>query len=162
MKYNNIIMAVNPGYLVLFFFIVLFTALEFLLVIIPAILSRSKVKRRVQQSEFDIPEYLCQPASDEYIRQIRSWYFDRNDSHWHDNNTARHAPSPVKIGDEPLNSQKLHPHDLISGTDLKNSSKTDSPQQAKYEDLDWIDEITELNPLLFSTKGSLENQENHR
>lgn len=49
-------MAVNFGYFVLFFFIVLFASIEFLFVIIPAILGRSKVKRKVQQTEFDIPE----------------------------------------------------------------------------------------------------------
>ena len=163
MKYNNINMAVNFGYFVLFFFIVLFASIEFLFVIIPAILGRSKVKRKVQQTEFDIPEYIYRPASAEYIKQLRSWYFDHNDSFWHDNNNAMNPLSMIIAGDQPLNSRESHQGNLVPRADLKNISKANyQPQQSGVEDLDWIDEIPELNPLLLRSKDSFENLKNDR
>ncbi len=163
MKYNNIYMAINLGYLVLFFFIVLFAAFEFLFVLIPAILGRSKVKRKVQQTEFDIPEYLYRPASAEYIRQLRSWYFDNNNSCWSDNNTALNPLSMDVAGDLPLNSREKPGGNLVPRADVKNISNTSyQPQQPGAEELDWIDEIIELNPLLLRSKDSFENLENNR
>ena len=164
-RYITIIMATNSEYAIIFFFLALFVVLEFSLVIIPAMLNRSKIKRRYRQSEFDIPQVLERGASFEDRARIRSWYFDRNDSHWHTGTIPHAPPAPVYSGDRNQDSFALRPapRQLSAepgtvGITAKSPDRTISNaqagvQQAGLDDLMWIDEISELNPLLSPVKN---------
>ena len=80
-----------------FFFFLIFGALEFALVIIPAIISRSKAKRS-SVSEFDIPLVLLRPLPAEHIAMMRAWYFDQNDHHHYIRKIALDTTTPVNYG----------------------------------------------------------------
>lgn len=63
------------------FFILIFGILEFSVVIIPSMISRSKVRRSIRPV-YAIPPILYQPVSSDHSARIRSWYFDRKSSRY--------------------------------------------------------------------------------
>jgi len=65
---------------VVIFFILIFGALEITFVIIPAMVSSSKV-RQTFRPEYDIPHVLTTPVHADQAVRMRSWYSMTSDSH---------------------------------------------------------------------------------
>ena len=160
------------------FSLVIFGALEFPLVIIPLIISRSKVRSNYQPV-FDVPIVLSRPVSGRQMAQMRSWYFDETGSCPYIRNldleSAAQANAGYPGGDTPLLPKKQHPFNPGQGKDWKAVNNANRAilrankavleanhaileantaiQQAVEDDLDWIDEIAELHQLRFPPLG---------
>jgi hypothetical protein len=166
-------MNANFGFFI-FFFLIMFGALEFAIVIIPAIISRSKAKRS-SVSEFDIPVVLLRPVPAEHIAKMRAWYFDQNDRHRYIRTIALDAITPAIYGyqnpETPVLPSSLYHHQIQPDKDWKAINNANwaiqrannavreahravreannAVQQAGVEDLGWIDSIAELNQIQF-------------
>jgi hypothetical protein len=152
-----------------FFFLLIFGALEFALVIIPAIISRSKAKRDFV-SEFEIPLVLLRPVPADHIAKMRAWYFDQNDRHRYIRTIALDTITPVNFGYANLKSpvftsdtNQFHEkpdrdwkainnanwaiqraNNAVREADRAVREANNAVMQAGIEDLGWIDNIAEL------------------
>jgi hypothetical protein len=97
---------------IIVFTVPIFISLEFILVIIPALMNRAKVKQKLQ-SPPDIPDILRRPLTPEDRLLMRSWYVDRSDSR-----------SYIR---QPLN---IYPPSVPVRTAQKGSPGSDVPMQA--------------------------------
>jgi hypothetical protein len=157
-----------------FFFLLIFGALEFAIVIIPAIISRAKAKRSTL-SEFDIPVVLLHHVPADHIAKMRAWYFNQNDHHRYIRTIALDAITPANYGyqnrESPEFPNSLHHFQTKPDKDWKAINNANwaiqrasnavreanravreannAVQQAGVEDLGWIDKIAELNQIRF-------------
>jgi hypothetical protein len=162
------------GTFVILFFLI-FGVIEFAGVIIPAMIRRSKAGRTYRPA-YDIPYVLERPVSAEHVAQMRSWYFDQNDSHRYTGGIAPDPVVPVNTGypgrDSPVSQGGSPLFRTDPGKDWNTINKANwkvqrankavreanlaileantAIQQAGAEDLEWIDEIAEIDPLRFT------------
>jgi hypothetical protein len=151
--------------------LVIFGALEFSLIIIPAMIRRSKV-RNTYQPVFDVPVVLSRPVSSRHGAQMRSWYFDETDPHRFIKNIHLDPAVPVNAGgDSSILPVKQHYGNPKPGKDWKAVNKANRAilrankavleanhaileantaiRQAGEDDLEWMDEIADLRQLRF-------------
>ena len=72
-------MDTGPGTIIIFF-VLIFGSLEITFVVIPALVGARR-SASLFQPEFEIPYVLSKPVRAEQVARIRSYYFDRSDSH---------------------------------------------------------------------------------
>jgi hypothetical protein len=164
-------MAFDTGTVVIFFFLI-FGCLEMTIVVIPAMISRSKVQRRYQP-EYTIPTILSRPIPADDAVGVRSWYSQKNVTFRYINTIT---PDPVVTvtsgfpeGESPIFSGRHQRVQPAPETDWEARNKAywavqrankavmeanravidakTAIQQAGSEDLDWIDEIAEMEKL---------------
>jgi hypothetical protein len=153
---------------------VIFGALEFALVIIPAMFRSSKA-RMSPLPGFDIPIVLSRPVPSGNIGPMRSWYFARNDPHDYIRKLELDPLTPVNSGytahHSPIVTGIQH---RVPGNDMNAMDKANKAilrankavldanhaileantaiQEAGADDLEWIDEIAEMKEFRFSPK----------
>jgi len=157
-----------------FLAVVIFGALEFALVIIPAVISRAKV-RNSYQPVYDVPIVLSRPVPAGQRAYMRSWYFDETIPFRYD---IKFDPVPVI----PENSEYLaeefpvppHPKHSSGQNAVKDWKAVNAAnrailrankalleanraileantamQEVTEDDLEWIDEIADLDQFRF-------------
>ena len=159
------------GTIVIFFFLI-FGVLETTGVIIPAMLRRSKAKKRYEP-EYYIPPVLSQPVPADHVARMRSWYFDQNDTHRYIRSVALDPGTPANAGYRrqvlpvsPGGQHLQHPepekdwkavnkatwaiqraNKAIREANFAIREANTAIQQAGADDLEWMDEIAEMNQL---------------
>ena len=164
------------GTIIILFFLI-FGALEFAVVIIPAIVSSSVAGRRSpSRPMYDIPLVLTRPVPAEHAARMKSWYFDRNDQYRYIRKFDLDGVPQVSSGypgrKSPLFPERKHHSSAEPEKDWKGINNASwaiqmankTAREAKYadlmantaiqladeEDLGWMDEIAELNQFRFS------------
>ena len=115
---------------ILVFTIPIVVFLEFMFFIIPALMNRSKIKRRLR-SPPEIPRILCQPISSEEQGLMRSWYVDRSDS-------RNYIKKPLEIYPYSPNFCTVHKENPKKPMIVR-------PESAVTADLAWMDSLADLN-----------------
>jgi hypothetical protein len=166
---------------ILIFTIPIFISLEFIIVIIPLLMNRAKVKRRLQ-SPPEIPGILYRPISSEDQILMRSWYVDRSDSHNYIkkpldlypssvNLRAAHKENPEKcmnVRPEPASPEPepvkdwnainkaswriQKANDAIKNANRAIHEANEAIERANAADLAWMDSLADIDPLDFVAK----------
>ena len=164
------------GTIIILFFLI-FGALEFAVVIIPALVSSSVAgKRSPSRPIYDIPLVLTRPVPAEHAARMKSWYFDKNDQYRYIRKFDLDEVPQVNSGymgrKSPLLPERKHHSSMEPEKDWKaiNTARwaiqkankaaveenyavlaaNTAIRQPVEEDLEWMDEIAELNQLRFS------------
>ena len=154
--------------------LIIFGALEFALVIIPAMISRARV-RSSYQPVYDVPVILTRPVPAGQKGQMRSWYFDEASPFRYDIplNQDRAIPmnSGFPPGDPPDLPEPPYQPGPVPGKDWKAVNNANrailrankalleanraileanaAVQQVSDDDLAWIDEVADLHQLRY-------------
>lgn len=125
---------------ILLFTIPVFICLEFILVIIPALMNRSRVRKRLR-SPPEIPNILYRPLSSEEKFLMRSWVADRNDARSYLKKpleaypaslnpvVARNenaGPAPMVMRPEPVNPEPVKDWNAITAASRKVQKANDA------------------------------------
>jgi hypothetical protein len=155
---------------IVFFSLIIFGVLEFALVIIPALISRAKVKS-TSQPFFDVPVVLSRPVSPGQGARMRAWYFDETGSFRYDIKNDPATPNPANFlhrsGDYPClpgphaytgqkpvkdwiavnnaNRAILRANKALLEANSALFEANAAMQQVTDEDWEWIDEIADIH-----------------
>ena len=164
------------GTIIILFFLI-FGALEFAVVIIPAIVSSSVAGRRSpSRPMYDIPLVLTRPVPADHAARMKSWYFNKNDQYRYIRNFDLDTVPQVSTGYPGRKSALFRERKPQSSAGPEKDWKaintaswaiqkankaareenyavlTANPaiQQSGEEDMGWMDEIAELNQFRFA------------
>jgi|GEM_PF-5660677 len=129
---------------IIVFIIPVFISLELILVFIPALMSRSKVKRRLR-SPPEIPLILCRPLSSEEQILMRSWYVNRSDSRNYIKKSLDSFPS-VNLSTAGKENGSIR--DAVDAIHEAN----EVIMRANITDLTWMDSLADIDFLDFVVK----------
>jgi hypothetical protein len=154
------------------FSLIIFGALEFALVIIPSMISRSKIQYSYEPV-YDVPVVLSRPVPSRQMEQMRSWYSDETGQHRFIRTIDLGPGTPGNSGypgrDDPSlpgKSQHLRSVRVKDWKAVNNANRAilrankavleanhaileanTAIHQAGEDDLEWIDEIAGLDQL---------------
>jgi len=147
--------------------ILIFISLEFILVIIPALMNRAKVRKKTEIQP-EIPDILIEPVSSEDQIIMRSWYIERSDSRDFvikplaiypssvplDMVSRENSVRPVNPGPEPAHQEPEQVKDwnTINRINWKIQKANEAIKNANSAEFAWIDSLADIDPLEFVGK----------